>query len=225
MHYQAIVLAAGQGKRMQAGHNKQFLTIGQKPLIVHTLTVFDKDPWCESITLVVSKADQELMAEVLTSQRWATSINMADGGSERQESVLMGLEALPKNDGMVFIHDGARPFVTVERLHALAEACQQHQAALLAVPVTDTIKVRRGNRLETMDRGLLWAAQTPQAFDYQLIYDAHVTAKADGVLGTDDASLVERLERDVFIVEGSYDNIKLTTPEDLYKAEAYLNGK
>ncbi|WP_077304030.1 2-C-methyl-D-erythritol 4-phosphate cytidylyltransferase [Terribacillus halophilus] len=225
MHYQAIVLAAGQGKRMQAGHNKQFLTIGQKPLIVHTLTVFDKDPWCESITLVVSKADQELMAEVLTSQRWATSINMADGGSERQESVLMGLEALPKNDGMVFIHDGARPFVTVERLHALAEACQQHQAALLAVPVTDTIKVRRGNRLETMDRELLWAAQTPQAFDYQLIYDAHVTAKADGVLGTDDASLVERLERDVFIIEGSYDNIKLTTPEDLYKAEAYLNGK
>ncbi|SNZ17775.1 2-C-methyl-D-erythritol 4-phosphate cytidylyltransferase/2-C-methyl-D-erythritol 4-phosphate cytidylyltransferase / 2-C-methyl-D-erythritol 2,4-cyclodiphosphate synthase [Terribacillus aidingensis] len=225
MYYQAIVLAAGQGKRMQAGHNKQFLTIGQKPLIVHTLTVFDKDPWCESITLVVSKADKELMAEVLTSQLWATAINMADGGSERQESVLMGLEALPKNNGMVFIHDGARPFVTVERLHALAEACQQHQAALLAVPVTDTIKVRRGNRLETMDRGLLWAAQTPQAFDYQLIYDAHVAAKADGVLGTDDASLVERLERDVFIVEGSYDNIKLTTPEDLYKAEAYLNGK
>ncbi|QXE01830.1 2-C-methyl-D-erythritol 4-phosphate cytidylyltransferase [Terribacillus sp. DMT04] len=225
MYYQAIVLAAGQGKRMQAGHNKQFLSIGQKPLIVHTLTVFDKDPWCESITLVVSKADKELMAEVLTSQKWATAIHMTYGGSERQESVLMGLEALPKNNGMVFIHDGARPFVTVERLHALAEACQQHQAALLAVPVTDTIKVRRGNRLETMDRGLLWAAQTPQAFDYQLIYDAHVTAKADGVLGTDDASLVERLERDVFIVEGSYDNIKLTTPEDLYKAEAYLNGK
>jgi 2-C-methyl-D-erythritol 4-phosphate cytidylyltransferase len=225
MYYQAIVLAAGQGKRMQAGHNKQFLTIGQKPLIMHTLTVFDKDPWCESITLVVSKTDKELMAKVLTSQHWATAIHMADGGSERQESVLMGLEALPKNNGIVFIHDGARPFVTVERLHALAEACQQHQAALLAVPVTDTIKVRRGNRLETMDRGLLWAAQTPQAFDYQLIYDAHVMAKADGVLGTDDASLVERLERDVFIVEGSYDNIKLTTPEDLYKAEAYLNGK
>ncbi|MFP7171527.1 2-C-methyl-D-erythritol 4-phosphate cytidylyltransferase [Terribacillus sp. 7520-G] len=225
MYYQAIVLAAGQGKRMQAGRNKQFLTIGQKPLIVHTLTVFDKDPWCASITLVVSKADRELMLQLLAVQEWSTPINLTEGGSERQESVLMGLEALPKKSGMVFIHDGARPFVTIDRLHALAEACQQHRAAILAVPVTDTIKLRRGNRLETMDRGLLWAAQTPQAFDYQLIYDAHVSAKVDGMLGTDDASLVERTDHDVFIVEGSYDNMKLTTPEDLYKAEAFLNGK
>ncbi|MFP7480042.1 2-C-methyl-D-erythritol 4-phosphate cytidylyltransferase [Terribacillus saccharophilus] len=225
MHYQAIVLAAGQGKRMQAGHNKQFLTIGQKPLIVHTLNVFDQDPWCRSITLVVSYSDRELMQQLLAAQKWTKPINLTEGGSERQESVLMGLEALPDKSGIIFIHDGARPFVTIERLHALAEACLEHRGAILAVPVTDTIKLRRGNRLETMDRGLLWAAQTPQAFDYQLIYDAHVSAKVDGVLGTDDASLVERLDQDVFIVEGSYDNMKLTTPEDLYKAEAFLNGK
>lgn len=224
--YQAIVLAAGQGKRMKAGENKQFLNIEGKPLILHTLEVFNQDDWCTDITLVINPLERERMETLINNISFHKPYHLVDGGTERQESVFNGLKSLSFSEGeLVFIHDGARPFVQRDDLHRLAGTASEHDAALLAVPVTDTIKRREENgRLTTFDRSLLWAAQTPQAFRYELIYQAHQQAVLDGYIGTDDASLLERMETHVEIVNGSYHNIKVTTPEDLEKASIILES-
>ncbi|WP_163528003.1 bifunctional 2-C-methyl-D-erythritol 4-phosphate cytidylyltransferase/2-C-methyl-D-erythritol 2,4-cyclodiphosphate synthase [Halobacillus ihumii] len=221
-NYNVVILAAGQGKRMLAGKNKQFLMINDKPLIIHTLTVFVSDNHCKEIILVTNHREQDQMIELIDSYGFSSSVTFVNGGAERQDSVYEGLKSVRQTDLPVFIHDGARPFVTHENLHKLAGVVRDKGAALLATPVTDTIKQKDHAHLWTLDRSKLWAAQTPQAFDYGLITEAHERAQRENYYGTDDASLVERLERQVEILEGSYDNIKLTTPEDLAKAEAYL---
>lgn len=223
--YTAIVLAAGQGKRMLTGRNKQFLIVDDKPLIIHTLSVFDQDDWCEELVLVTNEKERSQMEQLLTDFPIQQEVRLVDGGAERQNSVYAGLTVVENRGVPVFIHDGARPFVSQQLLHELAETAREKKAALLATPVTDTIKRKSATRLETLDRSTLWAAQTPQAFSYDLIKLAHEEAKKRGYYGTDDASLVERLDREVAIVKGSYDNIKLTTPEDLHKAEAYLSNQ
>ncbi|WP_367946410.1 bifunctional 2-C-methyl-D-erythritol 4-phosphate cytidylyltransferase/2-C-methyl-D-erythritol 2,4-cyclodiphosphate synthase [Halobacillus salinus] len=224
INYSAVILAAGQGKRMLAGRNKQFLRIDQIPLIIHTLTVFQEDPWCAEIVLVTNSKERESMEELLLTHHVTEGVRFVDGGAERQDSVLAGLNAIQNTQIPVFIHDGARPFVNRDSLHRLAETTAEKGAALLAVKVTDTIKQKTGNQLSTLDRNTLWAAQTPQAFDYDLIVKAHQQAVDSGYYGTDDASLVEKMNIEVEIVEGSYDNIKLTTPEDLHKAESYVRN-
>lgn len=221
-NYSVVILAAGQGKRMLAGKNKQFLTINDKPLIIHTLTVFVSDVHCKEIILVTNQREQDRMIELINVYGFSGAVTFVNGGAERQDSVYAGLQSVRQTELPVFIHDGARPFVTHESLHKLAGVVRNKGAALLATPVTDTIKQKNHDQLCTLDRSKLWAAQTPQAFDYALITEAHERAQGEKYYGTDDASLVERLEREVEIVEGSYDNIKLTTPEDLAKAEAYL---
>ncbi|MCP3029540.1 bifunctional 2-C-methyl-D-erythritol 4-phosphate cytidylyltransferase/2-C-methyl-D-erythritol 2,4-cyclodiphosphate synthase [Halobacillus sp. A5] len=221
INYTAIVLAAGQGKRMQTGQNKQFLMINELPLIIHTVTVFVQDSWCSEIILVTNKQEYSQMKEVLQQHGLEEQITLAGGGLERQDSVYEGLQTVRLTDQPVFIHDGARPFVKREHLHQLAEVVRERKAGLLAVPVTDTIKQKQQDRLTTLDRHSLWAAQTPQAFDYSLILSAHEKARSQHYYGTDDASLVERLGGEVVVVEGSYDNMKLTTPEDLAKAQTY----
>ncbi|MCA0972681.1 bifunctional 2-C-methyl-D-erythritol 4-phosphate cytidylyltransferase/2-C-methyl-D-erythritol 2,4-cyclodiphosphate synthase [Halobacillus litoralis] len=223
--YSAVLLAAGQGKRMLAGRNKQFLMIDDQPLIIHTLSVFREDPWCEEIVLVTNTQERGKMEELLSKYEACQAVRFVNGGAERQDSVLAGLQAIENTEIPVFIHDGARPFVSTDALHKLAETTADKQAALLAVKVTDTIKQKNGEHLSTLDRHYLWAAQTPQAFKYELIMDAHQQAQSRGYYGTDDASLVEQLGVPVEIVEGSYDNIKLTTPEDLHKAEAYVKNQ
>ncbi|WP_112179231.1 MULTISPECIES: 2-C-methyl-D-erythritol 4-phosphate cytidylyltransferase [Paraliobacillus] len=228
MEYVAIVLAAGIGKRMNIGENKQFLNLMDKPLIIHTLTIFENDPCCEAIILVTQQNEQERMQSVLLDYSFTTAITLVTGGRHRQDSVYNGLLAIrpfqETNDFLVFIHDGARPFVTQKYLHELAKRAKENRAALLAVPVTDTIKEKNGDQLTTLDRSKLWAAQTPQVFQFELIWEAHQKAKETGFVGTDDTSLVERLGYSVCIVEGSYKNIKLTTPEDIKRAEAFLNN-
>ncbi|WP_117155654.1 2-C-methyl-D-erythritol 4-phosphate cytidylyltransferase [Paraliobacillus quinghaiensis] len=225
MKYVAIVLAAGMGKRMDMVQNKQFLMLKDKPLIIHTLTVFEKDPWCDSIVLVIQPTEQERIVALLSNYSFATPIKLIEGGKERQDSAFLGLRALQISDKLVFIHDGARPFVAQKDLHKLARVANEHHAALLAVPVTDTIKQRNGKRLKTLDRERLWAAQTPQAFQYDLIWRAHQVARQSSYVCTDDASLVERLGHPVEIVEGNYKNIKLTTPEDIKKALFFLENE
>ncbi|WP_394220046.1 bifunctional 2-C-methyl-D-erythritol 4-phosphate cytidylyltransferase/2-C-methyl-D-erythritol 2,4-cyclodiphosphate synthase [Halobacillus trueperi] len=223
--YTAIILAAGQGKRMLAGRNKQFLKIGNHPLICHTLSVFDQDEWCEELILVTNERERSQMEKLLKEYPLRQSVHLVDGGAERQDSVFAGLQTVRNRKLPVFIHDGARPFVPQELLHELSATVYEKEAALLAVPVTDTIKQKSDHGLDTLDRSTLWAAQTPQAFSYDLIYEAHERARKSRYYGTDDASLVERLDKEVAIVKGSYDNIKLTTPEDLHKAQAYLNNQ
>jgi len=224
VEYNVIILAAGQGKRMKAGTNKQFIPLLGEPLIIHTLKPFIQDDWCQHIYLVINPQEESHMQQLIADYSWKHQVTFIDGGAERQESGHLGLLAIEeeKQDQIVMIHDGARPFVNQEQLHQLATSAQINDAALLAVPVTDTIKRKTKHSLETLDRSTLWAAQTPQAFSYSLILAAHKEAKEKDFLGTDDVSLIERLGEPVAIVEGSYQNVKLTTPEDIMRAEMIL---
>lgn len=221
--YIAIVLAAGQGKRMKVGKNKQFIELNGKPLIIHTLSRFLDDEWCTHIRLVIQPFDKEEIEALLHSYRIRDQIEVVHGGKERQHSSYLGLKSLQiENDQVVMIHDGARPFVKQAHLHELAKKTKETGAALLAVRVTDTIKQRNNQHLQTLDRETLWAAQTPQAFTYQKIMEAHERAKKEEYLGTDDISLLERMSHPIDIVEGSIQNMKLTTPDDILRAKWLL---
>jgi 2-C-methyl-D-erythritol 4-phosphate cytidylyltransferase len=223
MSYQVVIPAAGQGKRMKAGMNKQFIELHHQPVIVHTLKVFEQDDWCKGIILVINEAEREQFRKLLERFAIKKVISMVSGGDERQHSVYNGLKAV-KNSEIVLIHDGARPFITIEKIHQLVQAAEENGAAVVAVPVKDTIKrVSNGCVDETVERSSLWAVQTPQAFRVSLVLEAHERAAHERYIGTDDASLVERMGKKVQVIEGDYQNIKLTTPDDLLFAQAILS--
>ncbi|HJV36640.1 2-C-methyl-D-erythritol 4-phosphate cytidylyltransferase [Geomonas sp.] len=224
----ALVPAAGMGKRMGAGSNKQYLLLDGMPILAHTLRVFQDAPFIDGIYLV--SPEQEIpycRSEVVERYGFSKVKALVAGGSERQHSVMNGLSAMEgaDQDDLVLIHDGVRPFVPVAVLKEAAAAAAEFGGAVVAVPAKDTIKVaREGLVVETPPREELWLAQTPQAFRYGLILDAYRSAAEAGYLGTDDASLMERLKRPVKVVLGDYRNIKITTPEDMLLAEAFLKG-
>lgn len=217
-----IIPAAGRGKRMGASVNKPFLTLGGEPVLLHTLRVFDTHPQVDEIVVVAAEQEAERVRELLRNRGLTKVTQVIPGGAERQESVFRGLKVLSAE--WVLVHDAVRPFVTHDRIDALLEAVRLHEAAVLAVPLKDTVKIvdDAGVVEETPDRSRLWAVQTPQAFRRALLEDAHRRAGEEGFLGTDDAMLVEKLGVDVRVVPGDYANIKLTTPEDLVVAEAIL---
>ncbi|MBM7704991.1 2-C-methyl-D-erythritol 4-phosphate cytidylyltransferase [Metabacillus iocasae] len=222
MRYEVVIPAAGQGKRMGAGKNKQFIDLQGTPLIIHTLRIFENDSACDSVILVVNQNEVALFENLMSKHDIRKVHSIVVGGQERQHSVYNGLQAVGDTE-VVLIHDGARPFVKKELIHELVQHTKTEGAAVLAVRVKDTIKrVENQHVMETVERSSLWAIQTPQAFLLPLIKEAHEKAMEAGYLGTDDASLVERMGEKVAIVEGSYDNIKLTTKEDLLYAEAIL---
>ncbi len=223
MKYQVVVPAAGQGKRMQAGKNKQFIELVGKPVIIHTLMVFEQDEDCAGVILVVNENERVVFEELLVKHSIHKVSSIVSGGLERQHSVYNGLLEV---DGVeiVLVHDGARPFVKQKLLTKLVGTASESGSAIAAVPVKDTIKKATSvNKVvETVERSSLWAVQTPQAFRVSILRQAHEKAMNDDFLGTDEASLVERLDHEVIIVESDYQNIKLTTPEDLIFAEAIL---
>lgn len=222
MAYEVIIPAAGQGKRMGVGKNKLFLEIDGIPVFIHTLQVFEQDSNCQGIWLVVSPQDKAEMQQLLERYKINKITAIVDGGKERQHSVYHAVKRI-KNNSIVLVHDAARPFIQIEQLEKLAETAKESGAAVLAVPIKDTVKKVQGDLVvETVERSSLWAIQTPQAFRISILKEAHEKAESDTYLGTDDASLVERLGLPVHILEGNYDNIKLTTPEDLYFAKAIL---
>ncbi|MBB3870008.1 2-C-methyl-D-erythritol 4-phosphate cytidylyltransferase [Parageobacillus toebii NBRC 107807] len=224
MMYEVVIPAAGQGKRMKAGVNKQLIELQNEPLIVHTLKVFENDEWCRGIIVVINEAERTQFEQLFSRFHIKKITAIVSGGKERQHSVYNGLKAV-KNGDIVLIHDGARPFVTIEHIHELVKEAKEHGAAIPAVRVKDTIKKARDQFVEeTVERSSLWAVQTPQAFHVSLVLRAHEQAQKDGYIGTDDASLVERIGGKVKIVEGDYRNIKLTTPDDLLFAEAILSS-
>lgn len=224
MSYQVIIPAAGIGKRMNAGKNKVLLHLEEIPVFIHTLSIFQKDDWCESIALAINPADEKEIQALLKKYEITKVKYMVHGGSERQYSIYNAFLAIEPG-GIVLVHDAARPFVTIEEIHTLVEKTSMTKAAVLGVRVKDTIKKAQEFIEETIDRQSLWAIHTPQAFMYDILKEANLKAMEDGFLGTDDASLVERIGQKVYIVEGSYDNIKLTTPEDLYFAEAIMKKR
>ncbi|MCY7813519.1 2-C-methyl-D-erythritol 4-phosphate cytidylyltransferase [Bacillus spizizenii] len=226
MSYDVVIPAAGQGKRMKAGRNKLFIELKGDPVIIHTLRVFDSHRPCEKIILVINEREREHFQQLLTDYPFQTAIELVAGGDERQHSVYKGLKAV-KQEKIVLVHDGARPFIKHEQIDELIAEAEQAGAAILAVPVKDTIKrVQDLQVCETIERSSLWAVQTPQAFRLSLLMKAHAEAEYRGFLGTDDASLVEEMEGvSVRVVEGSYTNIKLTTPDDLTSAEAIMESE
>lgn len=226
MPYQVIIPAAGQGKRMGAGKNKLLLTLEGVPVLIHTLKVFEADAECSGIILPIHPDDEAEFKLLLKDYGIHKVSSLIIGGKERQDSVYNGLKALGSFNGVVLVHDAARPFIKAETIHALVEAASKEGGAIVAVPVKDTIKKAVNSQvIETVERSSLWAVQTPQAFRVSILLEAHNKAASEQFTGTDESSLVERLPHPVAIIEGDYDNIKLTTPEDLYFAEAILRKR
>ncbi|WP_026565498.1 2-C-methyl-D-erythritol 4-phosphate cytidylyltransferase [Bacillus sp. UNC41MFS5] len=225
MTYQVILPAAGQGKRMGAGKNKLLLELNSVPVLIHTLKVFEQDNACSKIIVAIHPQDEGEFKALFTKYNVAKSIHLVPGGKERQDSIFNALKTV-ETDGIILVHDAARPFISKEHIYRLAKMAEDTGAAILGIPAKDTIKkVQDGLVVETVERSSLWAVQTPQAFRISLLKEAYEKAEKDSYLGTDDASLVERLGHPIAMVEGDYDNIKLTTPEDIYFAEAILEKR
>lgn len=222
----AVILAAGLGKRMQAGHNKQFIEICGQSVLTHTLTVFAQIPEIAKIVLVVRAGEEDTCRNMIPEIAENKTV-LAIGGKERQDSVHNGIRAITWECEYILIHDGARPLVTEEVIRRTLLAAQNSGAAICAVPVKDTIKQADsdGNVLATIPRESLWAVQTPQVFRADLIRRAYENAYVHNHYGTDDASLVEYLGEKIKIVTGDYENIKITTPEDIPTAEQILQKR
>ncbi|MBR2812294.1 MAG: 2-C-methyl-D-erythritol 4-phosphate cytidylyltransferase [Solobacterium sp.] len=212
MKYAVVIVAAGSGSRMGLGFNKVYARLKDgRTILETTVSVFENDPDCEEIVVVT---DSDLYREKIDDTPEGKLV-LAEGGDSRQASVRNGLDAVISP--YVMVHDGARPFLSKDCLDRLKEALETHDAALLGVPCKDTVKhVENGRVIETYERSTLLAAQTPQAFKTELLRECMAKAEAEGYLGTDDCSLVERYgNTPVIAVEGSYDNYKITTPEDI----------
>lgn len=225
MNYTVVLPAAGSGKRMRANKNKLLLELFDKPIFLYTLEVFQQDPNCESIWLAVKKEERTIIESYVNKFGITKVHGYAEGGMERQDSVRACLEAIPPCS-VVLVHDAARPFIEKAVISELVETAKVYGAAIAAVQVKDTIKkAENGIIMETVDREQLWMIQTPQAFEYSLILSAARRALEDGFLGTDEAMLVERLNHPVQIVESTYENVKMTTPEDLIYGKAILENR
>jgi 2-C-methyl-D-erythritol 4-phosphate cytidylyltransferase len=226
----ALIPAAGMGKRMGASINKQYLQLDGLPIVARTISVFEQSPLIEAIYLVTPAEEIPYCREHVVEACGFRKVRaIVPGGRERQNSVMNGLSAMRPHladDDIVLIHDGVRPLITPELLGLSIECARINDGALVAVQAKDTIKtVRDGIVIDTPPRETLWQAQTPQVFRFGIIYNAHCSAERDGYIGTDDASLVDRSGGRVKIVTGDYRNIKITTPEDLVLAEAFLAGR
>jgi 2-C-methyl-D-erythritol 4-phosphate cytidylyltransferase/2-C-methyl-D-erythritol 2,4-cyclodiphosphate synthase len=219
----ALIAAAGAGERLGKGINKAFVEVAGKPILAHTLSVFESCKAVGEIIIITGEPDIEAAGELVGRFGFSKVSGIVAGGVQRQDSVRNGLDAATGD--IVAIHDAARPMVTVELIERSIEKAAEMGACVAAVPVIDTIKSARGDDVvSTVDRSELYSVQTPQTFRAELIRRAYERAYADGYYATDDAALVERLGDRVAVVVGSYDNIKVTTPSDLEIAQVKLGG-
>lgn len=231
----AVVLAAGQGKRMGTQTAKQFLLLDGKPVLYYALHAFEQSE-VDVVILVTGKDEIEYCKkQIIDSFGFQKVRAIVPGGKERYHSVAAGLQALKEMQDeveLVLIHDGARPFLTTEIIHRLVETTRLKEACVIGTPVKDTIKIadEEGYCAQTPPRNKVWAVQTPQSFVFDLVSEAYAKLLAEeedllaqGIQITDDAMVVEYMtEKRVSLVEGEYTNIKLTTPEDLVISEAFL---
>ena len=222
-----VIVSAGRGSRMKADINKQFLKLQNKEVRAHTIDKFYNNENIGEIIVVVREDEAEFFKINIIEKYGYKNIKIAFGGSERQDSVYNGLKMVDENCKIVLIHDGARPFVNNETIDSAIESAKENKCVIVGVPVKDTIKVidENNNVCDTPDRSTLWSIQTPQVFDYSLIMKAHEKAREDNYYGTDDSMLMEYFGQKVKVVEGSYNNIKITTPEDLKIGEEILRDK
>ena len=226
MKTSAIIVSAGKGVRMNRSTPKQYLLLQGKPVLCHTVMAFDKCPEVDEILLVVPEKDILYCRErLLSGLHLETPVKVIAGGERRQDSVFNGILSIDDKDGIVVIHDGVRPLIQPELISRCIDNAKISGACILGVPLQDTLKMVDKDSLiqATIDRENLWAAQTPQAFHYQLIRDAHETAAKAGVETTDDAALLERMGLRVHILRGTGENLKITTNDDLVLADAILS--
>ena len=224
----AIVLAAGQGKRMHSKIQKQFMELNGMPVLCYSLRCFQESPLIRDIILVTGEEHVSWCREEIVEKYGFTKVSaVVSGGKERYDSVYEGLKALSDCD-YVLIHDGARPLISSVLINANISCVQEKEACITAVPAKDTIKVadNKGYVSDTPDRSKLWQIQTPQTFSYALVSEAYrKRAEAGDTTVTDDAMVVEKYaDHSIYLLKGDYRNIKITTPEDLVIAEAFLNG-
>ena len=219
----AIVLAGGRGKRMNYHKSKQFIEIKGKPVLVYTLEKFIYNKSIDEVILVLPEDEVDYCKkEVL--QKYSLKVDrIVIGGKERQDSVFNALEAMEKAD-IVLIHDGARPFISEKIIEEGIKYANIYGAAAPGVTPKDTIKIKNEDNIsvDTPDRNMLVAVQTPQCFKYDEIYQCHRKIKEENAIVTDDTSVVERYGHKVYLYEGDYTNIKITTPEDLILAERLI---
>ncbi|MDU4961376.1 MAG: 2-C-methyl-D-erythritol 4-phosphate cytidylyltransferase [Sporomusaceae bacterium] len=223
----AIIAAAGSGSRMGGGLNKQFILLNGLPVLARSLYAIAACPEVDGLIIVSAPAQLAALTELAGSLALGKPFRLVAGGSERQYSVANALAAVPEDAEFILVHDGARPLVLPQQVSEVLAAARSFGAAGLAAPVKDTIKTVNADGFVTgtPDRSLLWAIQTPQAFAARLLRQAYAQAAADGYLGTDDASLVERLGVRIKLVNGGYENLKITTGEDVCLAEALLSRR
>ncbi|MCH9025439.1 MAG: 2-C-methyl-D-erythritol 4-phosphate cytidylyltransferase [candidate division Zixibacteria bacterium] len=225
----ALIVAAGKSERFGDPLPKQFHEVAGRPLLSWTIEKFELASSIDKIVVVVAADYQlETTRNIIDPFGFQKVAKVVGGGESRQESVLKGLEALPESTKVVAIHDGVRALVSPDDVDKVVNLALTEKAAMLALPATDTVKkVKNHSVVETLDRKQIWLAQTPQAFEYQLILDAHrnFAENTKGTIATDDASLVEALGVEVKVVESSSNNLKVTTAADLKYVEIVLGAK
>lgn len=228
MYITAIIPAAGMGSRMKMSKNKLYINLDGKPVLYYTLKRFINNSFIDEVLVVLQDGETEhfksSILNLLGSKK--SKINTVIGGKTRKESVFNGLKAAPKKTDFIIIHDGARPLVTDEIINSVIGSLEEEEAITTGVKVKDTIKIKDHNNyvVKTVNRDNLVKIQTPQAFDYKLIKKAHQNKFFDKNI-TDDAYLIELMNKKVKIIEGSYENIKITTQIDLTIAEEILKSR
>ncbi len=228
----AIITAAGKGTRLKSNISKQFLNIYNKPILAHTLSIFEKTPKIDAIYVSVPKDYLDsCRKDIVEKYKFSKVRELVIGGSHRQASVFNAISSIPEDTNIVLIHDGVRPLVTPEEINATIRRLindnkkdPEVKGVILAAPAKETIKKIIGQTIDsTIPRNTVWHAQTPQTFFYREIIEAHRKAAEEDYIGTDDASLIERMGWKVNVVRGRHENIKITTPIDLFLAEFFIN--
>lgn len=222
----AIIAAAGKGKRMGANINKQFLPLKGKPILYYTLKIFCENKLIDDI--IISASSDEIAyinKNIIEKYNFKKIKTVVEGGSERQDSIFNALK-VAKGYDIIVIHDGARPFVSDDIIEKGIYYANIYGAAACGVNPKDTIKLKdeKGYSKGTLDRDKLFCIQTPQSFKYDLIMDCHKKIKKEGIRVTDDTAVVENYGNKVYLYNGSYNNIKITTPEDMIVAENLINN-
>ena len=221
----AIILGAGKGNRMKLGYNKQFLELRNEPIIIRNIRTFENHCEIDGIYIVASKEEVDKFKNLLNEYNFKKIKGIIEGGKERSDSVLNGLRGIDECD-IVLIHDGARPFVSEEIISEGIKYAKKYGAAAPGVKVKDTIKQinKDGFSIGTVDREVLTSIQTPQCFKYKDILKAHEFAKENNIILTDDTSAIETLGIHSYVYSGDYNNIKITTAEDIAIAEKILEN-
>jgi 2-C-methyl-D-erythritol 4-phosphate cytidylyltransferase len=229
MKVAAIIAAAGLGRRMQQDTPKTYLQLAGKPILIHTLEIFEKVPEVQEVLVVVHPEDLEFcQEEIIDPYPLKKVLRLVPGGKERQDSVYHALKVLKKEAAdldVILVHDGVRPLVDPDQVRKVVAAARRHGGAILGIPCQDTLKRvnSKGVVVDTVDRQELWQVQTPQAFQAALLWRAYQEAMERGFYATDEAALVEALGETVVVVPSTCLNLKITTPDDLKIAEAILS--